>query len=427
MIDFVVAAVAALCDLLVFARPAGPGHTGLLGALLLAAVVFLAIGLRRRGPVVAYGALIIMAVVVAGAAPGTSALIFLAAAYVLYLVTTTTNKQTGAAAMAVGLGAIGLLTVADQNFRQGGEGVFVPVAFALVIAWITGYSVRQRRLYADALQYQAASSAVAEERLRIARELHDVVAHSMSVIAVQAGYGQYVIDSSPDDARDALGAIQATSRDALEEMRRMLGVLRQQDVAPGPGAASRAPLAPAPGLSDLDRLIQRTRGAGVHVDLEYFGLVRAVPAGVDLSAYRIVQEALTNVVRHAGGGARCRVSLRYGQTAMHIRVTDDGGRSQVLTPAAGSAPSGAGHGIIGMRERANLCGGEFTAGPLPDGGFQVTATLPLLTGPAGAGPADYHGDADAAPAGAAAADAPAGAGLVSAGAAGRGAAGGGTA
>jgi signal transduction histidine kinase len=211
----------------------------------------------------------------------------------------------------------------------------------------------------------------------------------MSVIAVQAGYGQYVINSSPSDARDALGAIQATSRDALEEMRLMLGVLRQQDaVADGADRGSRlAPLAPAPGLSDLDRLIQRTGGAGVQVSLERSGLVRAVPAGVDMSAYRIIQEALTNVVKHAGGGAYCSVSVRYGVDVLDIQVTDDGGRSPVLAPAGASigmfaTPAGAvpapGHGIIGMRERANLCGGDFSARPLPAGGFQVIVTLPLL-------------------------------------------------
>jgi len=288
------------------------------------------------------------------------------------------------------------------------------------------------------LQHQAASSAVAEERLRIARELHDVVAHSMSVIAVQAGYGQYVIDSSPGDARDALGAIQATSRDALEEMRRMLGVLRQQDVAPGPALADPgagtagvpvgrpgavgvpddghprppasvpdgpgltraepAPLAPAPGLADLDRLIQRTRGAGVQVAVERSGRVRAVPAGVDLSAYRIIQEALTNVVKHAGAGVRCTVRLGYADEALEVRVRDDGGGSPALVSAGGRAglpgrvpvPAGTGHGIIGMRERANLCGGEFSAGPLPAGGFQVTAALPL---PAGTATAQPPGDA----------------------------------
>jgi signal transduction histidine kinase len=153
-----------------------------------------------------------------------------------------------------------------------------------------------------------------------------------------------------------------------------------------------APLAPAPGLASLDRLIQRTRGAGVQVSLERSGPVRALPAGVDLSAYRIIQEALTNVVKHAGGGARCLISLDYGEQELDIRVTDDGGGSLVAAPAApgisrgpgvpGLPVAGTGHGIIGMRERANLCGGDFSAGVLPDGGFEVTATLPLLGGPA---------------------------------------------
>ena len=221
---------------------------------------------------------------------------------------------------------------------------------------MTGYSVRQRRLYVVTLQQQAASSAVAEERLRIARELHDVVAHSMSVIAV-GRRGQYVIDVSPDGAKDALGAIQATSRDALEEMRRMLGVLRQQDVTPSQkkdgwrrqpvtrrrlgqavgGPVEQAPLAPAPGIAGLDRLIERTRGAGVRVTLEVAGHARLAPAGVDLSAYRIIQEALTNVVRHAGTGATCVVSVGYTDADLVIRVTDDGGLPAVL-PSVSVAP-----------------------------------------------------------------------------------------
>ena len=169
-------------------------------------------------------------------------MVFLAAAFVLYTVTVEGRKRTGAAALGLMLAVLVFLTVMAGSGPAHGEaaGAFVPVALANVIAWMTGYSVRQRRLYVVTLQQQAANSAVAEERLRIARELHDVVAHSMSVIAVQAGYGQYVIDASPDGARDALGAIQATSRDALEEMRRMLGVLRQQDVTPGPAKADPA-------------------------------------------------------------------------------------------------------------------------------------------------------------------------------------------
>jgi signal transduction histidine kinase len=398
-LDFIVGAVFGLCCSVAFSHNLGYGRTDVPDSMLLAAAVVFAIGLRRTGPVAAFGVLVTLAVVVYPAAFIGPPLLFLAAAYVLYLVTTTTNKQTGAAALALGLTVMGTLAVAVQHYKPGGDvGAYVPVLFAMVTAWMTGYSVRQRRLYAKALQHQAASSAVAEERLRIARELHDVVAHSMSVIAVQAGYGQYVIDRSPNDAREALGAIQATSRDALDEMRRMLGVLRQQDAVPGAATTRSAPRSPAPGLSDLDRLVERTCGAGVEVAVERSGRVRAIPAGVDLSAYRIIQEALTNVVKHAGGGALAAVRLDYGDSELQVQVTDDGGRSLALTPAgggeagmprvpqvarlAGVAP-GAGHGIIGMRERAHLCGGVFSAGLLADGGFEVIATLPLSTAEAG--------------------------------------------
>ena len=378
------------------------GNTKFPFAVLFVAVIFFPVALRRRAPVTALGGLVILGVLLSGLSPIVTAAVFLAAAYVLYTVTVESRRRTGAAALGLIIAVTAVLVAAGVHTRTNGPGpdpgVLVPVALANVIAWMTGYSVRQRRLYAVRLQQQAASSAVADERLRIARELHDVVAHSMSVIAVQAGYGQYVIDASPGRAKDALGAIQATSRDALEEMRRMLGVLRQQDVTPGrptdippalgqaqagssPPAADgaqprQAPLAPAPGLAGLDKLIDRTRGAGVQVTLEVCGHARPAPAGVDLSAYRIVQEALTNVVRHAGTGAACVVSVSYTDADLVIRVTDDGGLPVTL-PSVSVATAGSGHGIIGMRERVNLCGGSLRAGPLPDGGFQVMAALPL--------------------------------------------------
>jgi len=400
-IDCVAGAFIALCDLAVSAQfLPRVGNTKLPFALLFMATVFFPVALRRRAPVTAFGGLVILGVLLSTLSPLVTAMVFLAAAYVLYTVTVESRRRTGAAALGLVL-VVSIFIGATSHGsgpRAGDAGVLVPIALANIIAWITGYSVRQRRLYVVRLQQQAASSAVAEERLRIARELHDVVAHSMSVIAVQAGYGQYVIDASPGGAKDALGAIQATSRDALEEMRRMLGVLRQQDVTPGrpagisptlgqaqadsstqaaSGAPPRqAPLAPAPGLASLDKLIDRTRGAGVQVALQICGHARPAPAGVDLSAYRIIQEALTNVVRHAGTGASCVVGVSYTDADLVIRVTDDGGLPVTL-PAVSVATAGGGHGLIGMRERVHLCGGSFSAGPLSQGGFQVMAALPL--------------------------------------------------
>jgi signal transduction histidine kinase len=423
-IDCAAGGFIAVCALVVGVHSAGQVNSGAfpLGLLVLVAVFF-TVALRRLAPVIAFGTLVILGVMLSTFGTNISAAIYLAAAYVLYTVTVESRRRTGVAALglilAVMVFLVGAGTGAQSRSDSGGE--FIPVGLASVIAWMTGYSVRQRRLYVVTLQHQAANSAVAEERLRIARELHDVVAHSMSVIAVQAGYGQYVIDASPDGAKNALGAIQATSRDALEEMRRMLGVLRQQDVTPGAandglapgdpdtagagtgdgaagGAAAGhlpadgrvvprpAPLAPAPGLAGLDRLVRRTCGAGVRVTVQVSGAVRPAPAGMDLSAYRIIQEALTNVVRHAGTGAVCLVSLAYTDADLVIRVTDDGGLPGFAPP--GVATAGTGHGIIGMRERVHLCGGTFAVGPVPEGGFQVTAVLPL---PIGTAPGDAPG------------------------------------
>ncbi len=379
--------------------------------LLLLAVIFIPVGLRRKAPVPAFSGLVILGVLLSGLGPALPALIFLSAAFVLYTVTVESRRRSGLAALGLLLAIMAFDSVAggiSSPRSHVGPGDLIPVALAAIIAWMTGSSVRQRRLYAVTVQQQAANSAVAEERLRIARELHDVVAHSMSVIAVQAGYGQYVIDVSPDGAREALGAIQATSRDALDEMRRMLGVLRQPDTGRAPAGSGQAgiaaaglgqarpgravaataqpgaaPLAPAPGLAGLERLVARTCGAGVRVTVEFSGQPRPAPAGVDLSAYRIIQEALTNVVRHAGTGAVCVVNLCYTDADLVIRVTDDGGLPAGLG-APGIAAAGTGHGIIGMRERVHLCGGTFDAGPLPGGGFEVTAALPL---PAAGAPA----------------------------------------
>lgn len=233
----------------------------------------------------------------------------------------------------------------------------------MVTAWTVGGSVGERRRHSADLRMRATEQAVVAERLRIARELHDMVAHSIGVIAIQAGVGRRVITTQPSEARNALAAIEDTSRDTLAGLRRMLGALRH--VAPGDGA----PLAPAPALADLERMAERTGDAGVRVDVEWRGERRALPPEIELSAYRIVQEAVTNVVRHSGAGA-CRVTIDCQEDQLSLEITDDGRGLSGL-------PVTAGYGLTGMRERAALLNGDLAAGPRPGGGFGVTARLPL--------------------------------------------------
>ena len=202
--------------------------------------------------------------------------------------------------------------------------------------------------------------AVEQEQARIARELHDIVAHNVSVIVAQAGAAQRVFTTQPDQARQALSSIETAGREALTEMRRLLGVLRAD-----PGHADRAP---QPGLAQLPALLAQVARAGLPVRLATRGTPRPLPAGVQLSAYRIVQEALTNTLKHAAA-AGATVVLGYRAGALELEVRDDGQGSP-----AGLA---AGQGLVGMRQRAALLGGQLTAGPAPGGGFQVTAHLPI--------------------------------------------------
>jgi signal transduction histidine kinase len=206
------------------------------------------------------------------------------------------------------------------------------------------------------------------ERVRIARELHDVVAHSMSVIAMHAGSGRLAAVRDPAAARRALEVVEESSRTALAEMRRLVTVLRDVDQA--------APdLAPAPGLAGVHRLVAEVAAAGVRIDVRTEGDLAAVPAGVSLAAYRIVQEALTNVVRHVGP-TQVRLTVSVDRDRVRLEVNDDGdGR-----PATAAAPAGTGHGTVGMRERALLYGGELSIGPGCDGGWRVAGWLPYAAG-----------------------------------------------
>jgi signal transduction histidine kinase len=337
-------------------------------AVLLATLGAVPVALRRIRPLPAFCALLVLFVLLGMIKPAAALALAFPTAFVLYMVAVTNRRRVSGSALAAAVAVLTVLTFASGTASN----TLIPVGLVLIVCWTFGSMARQRRAYASGLQEQAASQAVAEERLRIARELHDVVAHSMAVIAVQAGFGQYVIDNQPGQAREALSAIQGTSRDALDEMRRMLSVLRRGDLEASP-AAPEAPLRPADGLADLDRLITRVGHAGVHVVLEITGQPVTVPASVDLSAFRIIQEALTNVVKHAAT-PDCQVRLDYREQELSLEILDDGDGDGTAPPGPGS-----GHGLIGMRERVVLCGGEFSAGPRPGRGFRVAATLPLET------------------------------------------------
>jgi signal transduction histidine kinase len=260
---------------------------------------------------------------------------------------------------AIGVPLIPLSAVVGPEPSLVGNAISNALFFAG--AAITGHNVRlrrEKRAGEERTVEALADRAVSEERLRIARELHDVVAHAMSVVTVQSGVAAHVIDTQPDEAKRMLENIRVTSHEALDEMRRLLGVLR-----------GTADLAPAPSLRDVEELAASLRASGVPVSVLITGDRLDVPGGVDLTAYRIVQEALTNVLKHAGPSS-ATVSVEYGPGVVVVEITDDG-------RGAAAIPTGeSGHGLLGMRERVAVFGGDLVAGPRPGGGFGVRATLP---------------------------------------------------
>ncbi|WP_128433579.1 sensor histidine kinase [Streptomyces cyaneus] len=256
--------------------------------------------------------------------------------------------------------------------------IFMTVPF--VLAWVLGDSIRTRRAYYEQLEERAtrlekereaqAKVAVAAERARIARELHDVVAHNVSVMVVQADGAAYVLDAAPDQAKKALETISSTGRQALAEMRRLLGVLRTGEHQEG------GEYVPQPDVEQIDDLIQQCRTSGLPVDFKVEGTPRPLPSGVELTAYRIVQEALTNTRKHGGPNAGASVRLVYFDDGLGLLVEDDGkGAPHELYEEGGA--DGQGHGLIGMRERVGMVGGTLDAGPRPGGGFRISALLPL--------------------------------------------------
>jgi signal transduction histidine kinase len=286
---------------------------------------------------------------------------------------------------------VALFAAAVARYNPGGDRrhlvVFVLVSGLLylltpVSAWVLGDSMGYRRAYSAALEERAvraerqrdaqAQIAAAAERARIARELHDVIAHNLSVMVAQADGGAYAFDAAPELSRQALAEIGRTGRQALSEMSSLLGVLRT-----GPEAA---PLAPAPAAAEIEQLVTQAREAGMRVSYTAEGAARPLPAGPSLAAYRIVQEALTNVRKHAGAEATAEVTLRYGPDELLVRVADDGrGTAQLprYNVASKDPKDPGGHGLTGMRERAALYGGTVQARPRPGSGFEVTARLPL--------------------------------------------------
>ncbi|MFI1741415.1 sensor histidine kinase [Streptomyces sioyaensis] len=254
------------------------------------------------------------------------------------------------------------------------------ITVPFVLAWVLGDSMRTRRAYWAQLEERAARLekereaqsriAVAAERARIARELHDVVAHNVSVMVVQADGAAYVLDAAPEQTRQALETISGTGRQALAEMRRLLGVLRTGEQAEG------GEYVPQPGVEQLEDLMDQVRGAGLPVDFTVEGEPRELPSSVALTVYRIVQEALTNTRKHGGPDVGATVRVSYRDEDLELLVEDDGrGAQQELYEEGGA--DGLGHGLIGMRERVGMVGGSLTAGPRAGGGFRVSAVLPL--------------------------------------------------
>ncbi len=334
------------------------GGRGVFAVLLLLAT--LPVALRRVAPAVSLlviaGALVLAALLVSNS-HGIPVEIFVALLLAFYSVGAHCDDRNAVYVGAVALGSIR------------------PAAWlAFAIAWLVGRDLRRRRQHVVGLADRAeqlerereeeARRAVAEERARIARELHDVIAHGVSVIVVQAQAGPHLVDD-PERVRGVFRSIESSARDALVELRRLLGILRAGD--------EELAIGPQPGLASLEALVEQLRTSGLPVELRIEGERVRLPAGIDLSAYRIVQEALTNVVKHAGGAA-AEVVIRYARGELELDIFDDGRGGPVSV-------NGSGHGLIGMRERAALYGGTLEVGPRESGGYAVHARLPLGKAP----------------------------------------------
>jgi signal transduction histidine kinase len=297
-----------------------------------------------------------------------------AALVILYSATSMTDMGRAILAGVITAAGIGIYFATDRGEPGLTQAVTTSATYAA--AWGLGVYVRSRREYTSVVEERAgllererevrSREAVADERARIARELHDMVGHALSLIVIQSGGAQRVLQAKPELVRDTLASIEATGRQALTDMERMLGMLRTTE-------ATDKTLSPQPGLGDVEVLAARVSEAGLPVDVSIEGLPVPLPASVDLSAYRIIQEALTNALKHAGP-AQASVNIRYGSDSLELVIVDNG---QGASADALDNHRGGGRGLIGMKERVALFGGELTAGARPEGGFRVHAKLPL--------------------------------------------------
>ena len=347
-------------------EPATPGHVHhrlvlehVIPLYLLAPLATLPVAVRRRWPLPVFAVILVTGVafcilgsVITTAVPAT---------YVLYTVAVQESRRWSLLALItaeVSIAAIFALSAKTTSDRV--NDAFTALVVQAII-WLIGDAVRRSRAEGIRRQQQA----LAEQRLEIARELHDIVAHALSVVAVQAGVGSHLIATRPDEAARSLSAIEATARTALSETRYLLGAVRD-------GGHDPAGLAPMPGIGSVTSLVRQVSDAGQPVSLRVEGHPRALSSSLELSVYRVVQEALTNVVRHAGQPASAEVVISYGDEGVLVTVTDDGHGQRMLPKSHGS-----GHGLTGMRERVSLLGGELQAGPRPEGGYRVVARLPV--------------------------------------------------
>jgi signal transduction histidine kinase len=377
-----------------------PGAQVLLNILLVLGMV-IPVVFRREHPVGAFTAVIIVgALQVLLGRPVSSDLSVLIMLYTLAAYRPRRISLWGLAICLLGAAAaVVRWHPADMSDRLYAIGVDAAVFGApVLLAWLLGDSARWRRVYYQALEERArrleqerdaqAKVAAAAERARIARELHDVVAHNVSVIVVQADGAAYALGSSPQRAADALAAISATGRRALAELRSLLGVLHNS-ATPDTSSDPAPTLAPQPGIDELGELLEETRTAGLPVSFTVSGVPRPVPQGEGLAVYRVVQESLTNIHKHAGRGVTAEVSVGYSDEGLVVRIADDGAGVAVVPAAAASDGSastfggtgarlaGAGRGLVGMRERIELYGGTVRSGPRAGGGYEVVAKLPI--------------------------------------------------